>query len=673
MGFKLLQLKLIKSYLNKFYKLCFKNKEFFLLVVFSFSIGSIYFSHYLDLLQFGQDYNPVHLAKLFLNNDLPILDDSEIGSNANYLGLSSIFFWLGIIAEFTHENGAYVIWALYSFFDIPLFFISIYFFGYALSRKPIIGLITLGVLTFANEAVFRLNLGYDFTLFQFVYWNDYAISCSIFSLSAFFLGKIRTAGTLILLALLINPSIGIYFYLFTCAYIFLHDNRFNLLDARFFPYIALGVLGVLGAFIQVKLATPNFNPIDSELRNISIRTYGHAAIHIHSFLIYILVIFGMIFASIIYLRSVNYLQVSSQSNLNRKLFAKLLVIFILVIPLIWYWISYVIFPDLFILSMPSKSLYVVVLISSFMFSEIWYTIFKRLPLTCVILILVIGLFSAVIGTFLTKISFFGLFLLGFIILNTSNIFYRFNASFKKIDSFSTQYILIKFIKPFHKFTKNTRIYKKQSLHVLATLLLLAPITIKAIISTVDGRFEHAAEFRKFKELIVDTVPKNSILIPYTVNSENNTSIISFTSIVLRTDTRLGGLIYWSLGRNAYFNDKLRHENEQLFYSAAGINLWNDIVARDRLEKQFDPLRYFTGINFKGVESFFGKPTVINGPLDAYKDLYKKTNDMNLIEFSKYASSVGATHIILSKDKNTPWPTEPFLSTDQFGLIQIRAK
>ena len=74
----------------------------------------------------AQDINPVHLGNLFLNPDLPQIDDSEAGDNVRTLSLSTAYYWIPLLLNsigIPFESIVFV----HALLGLPILVLGIYF------------------------------------------------------------------------------------------------------------------------------------------------------------------------------------------------------------------------------------------------------------------------------------------------------------------------------------------------------------------------------------------------------------------------------------------------------------------------------------------------------------------------------------------------------------------
>jgi hypothetical protein len=131
------------------------------------------------------------------------------------------------------------------------------------------------------------------------------------------------------------------------------------------------------------------------------------------------------------------------------------------------------------------------------------------------------------------------------------------------------------------------------------------------------------------------------------------------------------LIFWSLGRNAYFNSQERLKIEERCYRAAGIDVWNDTIAKLEKAKQENWLLYYLGISLKPSFKIAKSTSVWSVTEEDYNKLRDFVKNATLADFADYGRRIGATDILICKDpeQKVPW-THIVLENKYFAVLKI---
>ncbi|NKC11470.1 MAG: hypothetical protein GKR94_04460 [Gammaproteobacteria bacterium] len=635
------------------------------LVVFAFAlaitvVAFVYGANYLNFLQFSQDFNPVHFAKLYVHNDMPSLDDSEVGTNARTYGLVSMYFWLAVVAEAIWTDGAYVVYALYTLASVPFFAFAFFCLGRAYIGSALGGIAFVGMIAAMDAAIYRLNLGYGFSLFNFAYVNDFTLAFGALSLASMMQTRYVATGLLLMVALILNPTIAVHFLCISLGTVILRE----LMTQRQIPIrpvlaiLIPAAIGIIGALVQVKLAVPHPNPIDAEIRAIAIRTYGHSSIHYGGLLPYIRTMVSLLLAFCLYSLYLRKQDSAPAGWRGGQPLAWTVVVGLILMPGIWYWLSYTYTPALFITTGPSKFLLAAVVLAALVLTDVVFRTIKDFPALSVlvfvgalIVIFAIPYINARAGAYrvLPFVVFSGLVL-----------------SFATSRNWRVVILLQSIEQALTSFISDTERLQAIAKTIIAGALA-ATFVVGAAMPLIDGRLDYAQEFRSFKRELTQHLDGESILVPYTAPGSTHSRFGAFKSVVLRTDTRAGAILFWSVGRNAYFNDRLRHENEERVFRAANLPTWKEALSDHRREWEKAPRQYLTGASKQNGRVSFTQPKVFELVRERRQALQKRLADYSWPDFQAFACRIGGTHVVYFKDVAQSAPANALIEAPQFVL------
>lgn len=594
-------------------------------------VPALFYSH--EYVVASQDYNAVHLGMLYCHNDIPAADDSDIGANARYLSFSSanyliplIGYKIGIPFEF------FVI--LHMLFGLPLLLLLIYILSFILFADK--WLASFSALYFYfGEWVFNLNNGYTIIFDKCYYLGDINSLIAVLFIILLLQGRIIAAAASVFTLSVFNPTYGI-----TGAVIYLFHSILNLKKIGNYNKLVVGAgivfLGVAVSYIMVKIATPHYEPISDLVRNFCIQSYSHIAPHVTKALLYwnkMAMIFG--YLALVILWEKYYRNQALSVAANSLSTARSLMFVFLIYSILLYFILYIYNPVLFIELSPSKSL---MMIALFLSPYVCFVIYNSILCRISVSLLAILVYAIMAYHYKTLIlSQMGS--MGWIYFAVANCV-----------------ALILFYKNFCRHKACTSIMQK---------IVIVPLLIYAIWMPLASanRLKSLAPLYDLEIKMNNALPKEAILM-------RHPSVYSYGAAV-RTYSRRG-LISYVPGRNAYFNSLTRQKNEEKIFGAAGIDIWGaETIGRINYLKANDWWLYHTGISFQPRFHVINSATPPAAILyDIMGNLARYLNNLDLNGFYEFGRKVGATHIIVARNRGLAYP-QSFVVIENRDLAVIK--
>ncbi len=595
--------------------------------------------HIPEYLLLNQDYNPTHLGQIFWGEEWPRLDDHEVGENARYLAWTNIYY---LIPTLAYKLGVpFNFWyGLHLLLGMPLLLLCQYFLAYVLFRNP--GQACFAALNFHfAKWIFELNFGYTLVFDYSIYQGDIPHIPAAAFLVFLIRGNLALAGLCSLVLSLLNPTYGVNAWIILMSWMVWRWWRRGYAPEGMIPAGLLAGAGVLGAYVLVTLATPIKAPVPQEVRDFCILTYFHFTPHIFAFKYWVLTasLFGLLLGA----WCIDRWRRPPGEVDNPREPARVMGFFLFIFLFYYlgvYFLLYVASPSVFILFSPSKSgLFLVFLANAYFSLALYNLLGSYLPYS----LLPISVYAYLVyrdQTGMLVAAVLGLiWVLGIVALIA-----------KKSPGFEFRPMVW-----------------SQAGAVALLLLYSCGVTLAQLYSP---RMTHAAQLYDVELKIKESIPKDAIFVPYNPPGSTNT-FGPFRGHPLRTFSRRGVLIYWSLLRNAYFNSQERMAHEVRAYrEAGGIDVWGNMLAKARKSREEEPLRYYLGIR---TNPFQIEKTSYNWEivLQEKKKLKDYIYPVNLEDYLDYGRRLGATHVLICKDPARKVENYPVLvGNDYFSVIEI---
>ncbi len=627
-----------------------RDHRLFVLILAAIFISRVPFLANLHaVLLLNQDFNPEHFGHLFFENDIPAADDSEAGENAGTFSLVSIYYWLPLLAyrigvPFQFFSGLHALLAL------PLLSFGIYRLTLALFGNPKIACLAVLVFLFKDFALFRLNLGYPILLNSTIYQSDPAYIFVLFSISAILEKRQMMAASWIAMLGLLNPTSAAT--LGACYVLYLgFSGELRPMSRK--TFISLLIIGFAAfvAFVCVTAATPLRNPAPEAARGLAILGNSHLNPHISMPAIF-LAVQCLIFAGLIFTIFVERSLAASQIETDRRTCARQLGYALFAAYLIFgwcgYWLLYVMSPALLVMVAPAKIFMVAAIYLAPYVAYALYWVGNRYP----------------IGT-VTAVGF------GVVFVDKTWLVWLRTADASIVGGLLLCLLIVVLGALMARYTRLER-RQASSMWLYAVItLFLYDFGQSATRIFRSGDVAVGNAFYQIQLQIKKQTPSDSIFVPYRYPGTLSNPYGPFRNWPFRTYSRRGGFGFWAVGRNIYFNSARRHELESAGFAAFGVDFWDSVLGEADAAKRRDPLFYYTGIRTDGgMPRLEATPvwTILAKPYDALQETVSK---MTLDEFKKRSAALGASHVIVSRDRGAGTELHGLLENDYFVVLPVK--
>lgn|GEM_PF-6278507 len=596
-------------------------------------------AHIPEYILLDQDYNPLHFGQLFWGQDWPALDDHEVGENARTLALSNAYY---LLPTLLFKLGLpFGFWAgLQLLVGLPALLLGLYRLSYVLFGNPLLAALT--ALHFHVALwLFRLNVGYPLHFDQMLYSGDLNHIPASFFLAFLLAGRYARAGGTVLVLACLNPTYGFNGFLILAAVVGWLAVKKRSLDRASLTALLLAGAGLAAAWVMVSLATPVQAPVGQAVRDFSIRTYGHLVPHIFTrdwavSMFFLAALLGLALAWERYFRPRTGDPGPAEVGTILNLLAALFILHGLLLYLLLYRYQ----PRLLILLTPSKICFFLIFVANAYLCRALYAGLSKPPPGS--LLVVPYLFFLLYFGGLEGPAAAAVLLLSLVLLSAG------------------------LLKPH---PSPTWTGQAPWLAVSALVLLTAWSAWATIYPLGEDRFKYARAFLDIQLKIKAALDRDSILVPYRLPEADN-PYGPFTSFAMRTYSRRGALIFWSLGRNAYFNSRRRLEMEEAAFGPAGIKVWEEILAQAGEAKQEDPLLYYFGLRTRPCCSISKSTPPWRILLDKIQRLKSYLDGLTLPGYLDYARRLGASHVLVCRDPGQEVGGEVVVQNPSFAVVRI---
>ena len=596
----------------------------------------------------NQDFNPEHFGHLFFDNDIPSVDDSEAGENARTFSLTSIYYWLPLLAyqigvPFQFFSG------FHALFVLPTLALGVYRLALALFNNPKIACLAVLIFLFKDFALFRLNLGYPILLNSTIYHSDPAYIFVIFSLLAMLEKRLILVALWIGVLVLLNPTWAVTLTACFGLHLLFQGHFWSPKRSIFISFSIIG-LAAFVVYMFVTAATPITNPVPELTRDLAIRGNSHLNPHISMPTVFLMaqlvIIFGLIFALSVEHRLAKGSAPSKQRACARNLgFA--MVAGYLIFGWISYWFLYVTAPKLLVVIAPAKFFIIIAIYLIPYVAFALYLIWKRIAMSVVIVLaLAVFVLNPTSIAHVRDARMVAAVLVPFLLLALFAIWITFRFQGASVPDLRVKWWLL-----------------------IAVFLIDFLQTTTKIFRT--GEIEAAKAFHQIQLEIHSTVVANAVFVPYRYAGVTGNHFGPFRNWAFRTYSRRGGLVFWAFGRSIYFNTILRQDTEEACYAAFGIELWGSLLRESELALRRDPLYYYTGIRFDGLMPHLDPTPIWKILIKPYEDMKEKISAMSLEEFKRSAAIMGATHIIVSRAPGIGQELHGLVENEYFVVVPVR--
>lgn len=622
-----------------------KNFTAYLIIFVLLSLQLVKVYHCIEYVLLAQDVNQVHLSELFVNNDMPSVDDGEIGENARYLALSNFNFLIPLIGAKLHVDPLYYI-GFQMLLMAPLIFLGIYLCAHIVLPNKLFSAFA-GLLFFYDDFwLTKINISCPILINKMYYYSDIAHVAAIFLLYFMFRGKYILAALCASIGTMINPTYGLNLSLLVTIGLFVSGRMRRLSRENSISLLVISLVS-LSALWLIKMATPIHNPAPLEPRIVSILTYGHMALHINDPFKYF-VLMGLLLCLtvlVIVLERAKYLHgygTTIPSPEGGSL-ARSILIFLFIQGIACYWILYIFAPTLIPVLAPYKALMVVAIYLAIYVAYAIYVVFLRawkmslLFFAPFALLLLKGRYPAL--PYPVWVLFVILVMLCIRMVKRDK---------EKLASPVSNFGLI-----------------------CAIVALLCDVAYSTAKPFIDKRIEVASALYDISLKIKKQTDTGAVFVAYRLPGTHVNNHGPFMSLALRTYSRRGIVPYHSVGRNAYFDSLLRYENEERSFAAAGLSCWKDLEDTLKPMKHDDPLAYYAGVSLRPSFHFLTATTLKKVFYDKIAQLHDYTVGLDFGEYMAFAKRLGASYIIVSHDTGAVLPSSPLIHNGYFSVYKIK--
>lgn len=624
---------------------------FLLLVVIRLPLAG--YSHEFVLL--AQDFNPTNFALYYLNNDLPAADDVEVGENKRtfvfstaYFYMQLVFYKLGVPFEFFNK--------LHIVLGYPLLLLSLYFLAYAILKDKIFAVFA-ALFFYQNMWIFDMNIGYPILFNYNIYIGDLDHIPAVLMMAFLISGRFTAAGASCMFLTLLNPTYGGNATIILFAYTVLGRNPLKRIK-KMAPALGLALAGVAITFMMIHFSTPYHNPVPKDIHDFCIRIYGHITPHIYDPKIFLqkflfmvcVMVFAMIFEK--YIRK----WLRTEENPAALRFTRVFTAILILNGFVLYCVLYAVNPSLFILLSPSKTVIFAVMMVSVYLALAFYILIRW-----------------------SRWAYGILFFFCYMLLLTQNPGQWFFMPGKwpflwKPDTKIAILLAIAVCLCIHTCiiklkSENT---KSTSYASVACVLLLLFLTAKDMSRAIinNPNIKYATAMYDLQMKMRGKLPGDALLTPYKIPGSSNI-FGQFAQWPIRTYSRTGGLVYWTISKNAYFDSKEIMDREMRAYSSAGIDLWPKLMRESRRLVKENPFLYYFGITIKDGNIRYNETASWSMTKTIMLSLKNKVDGFGFNQYLNYVGEIGATHVVICRDPEHKGPAvKAIVENDYFAVVEI---
>jgi hypothetical protein len=601
---------------------------------------------YREFMLLASDWNAVNIVQMASGKEMSPLDDFEAGHWRDHIVLTTAYFWgpfllskIGIPADTA------VI--LHEVFGPLLLLVGLYYLSLVLFGNREVAALTAALFLFCDAWIFKLNVGYPILFGYAHYYNDMNHVFAVFALAFLLDRKPIPAGIAAGLLAMGNVTHGFAVTLILLGYIAVGLRRDPGLNSKTIGALVIAGTGLLVSFLLIKVAGPQGEASPPEARTAAIRSYGHLAIHAQNPLLYLkaMAVIAAGLAYVVFFEAYVRQRLMGACNARFLRFAIVGAGITLLFGLGTYWLTYIIWPEAFVILSPAKPLMVLCIYLSAYVSAALFHVISRHPLAAVTV-----LAAFVLNHVFNKAALDMYWVLAVASLAASALLAT-RARWRKKDLAVSQWLL---------------------LPILA--LPIADVVYRRTKPFTSGRVALAAELIEISRKVNTYTQPEALIVPYRVRGTRKNFMGPFQNLALRTYSRRGYYAFWSVGRNTYFDSMVRHNREERAFEAAGLDLWQDGIRQLRDSREKDAFAYFTGVQVR-LDSTPAIRFRFAGPAEVWiakrRQLIRFVDESTPTQFAEYARRLGATHLIVSRDAGmkVPWPSI-VAETKHFALVRL---
>ena len=569
-----------------------------------------------EYLLLSQDYNLVNFGKLYLHDDIPARDDCEVGDNRRSYGTTSSYYWLPMLLHKWFGVPLEFFVGLHALLVPPGLLLGTYVLAFTVWPDPIFGCFA-ALLFFLNDfSYFTVNHAYPMLAGQMPYYGDANYPFVCLFLAGFLAQQPVVTGLCGAWLVLLNPLLGANALLLQVAYAVLDAGR--VLDvAGLAWFLGPPVLACAVAWTAVKAALTKEAPCPAEDRRIAIRSYREISPHAYETANYYLAM-----AAMLVLGGFALHWEWSAGPQGRVLPLAAGLLYFVGWDIGAYWGAFVKRPELLPVFGPSKALQLMALL-----------VFGHAAL---------GIWMLASGSLAGSLAVVLLYLL---------CRKRFTITIGKSDVWLAATVGV--LAVWGLGSGAPALWPQGAGSGLGVLALMAYMAWDAWKTQCPGRLakdlEIAADFLDIQERIRDGLDRETVVVPYRLPGVRENFYGFHRCFPFRTFSRRGGLTFWSVGRNAYFNSLRRHNAEVLSYALAGIDFWQSMRRVDE-SLAADKLPAHAGVSFeKGGVSLLQELPLVSAKKALQDQLRHFCQNAPLPQIMSYANRLGATHVLLVAD------------------------
>lgn len=572
---------------------------------------------------------------------MPAADDFEVGRFRDVLTFSSLYF-LGAFVLDHIGISPHVFEVLHHVLGPPALAVAVYAAAWVLFGSVETAILAALLLSFADYAWFRANVGYPILFNQSLYYGDVNHVFAAAIIASLLARRFMLAAVASVALSLMNATYGFNGVLCIGA-VWVASRAAGWRDSQFSRALAVSVGGLCAGYglpILTGWMAPPEEAAPAAARDVAIRTYGHIAIHSSDMILYVLGI-GALLAVLTLIVVLERYGTDSRFGGRRpwfELIARAMLGVVILQGLFVYWALFIGWPTGFIAASPSKI---------FMFAAIF---------ACPYIAYGAARAAAVAVPWGTALV-----VLGAITLSTRG---------SLVDVWVVCVLLtICAALPLANAVINRARVRAGAWVLIAILVFdLGVVTARPFTS---GLMSLAMELKDISLRIRADVPANAVLVPFRIGNPTANPLGPFTNLALRTFSRRAYLPYWSVGRNAYFDSIGRHRAEERAFAAAGLVFWPTVLSTLDRERQARPFEYYTGIRLDAMPCCHvsvGVPIPTRVLVATHAALERYVSGATPRQFAGYAARLGGTHLFVSKDTHSVAPWGPILVESPHFLV-----
>lgn len=620
-----------------------EHRVFLCILLLFLALGCARADYYQEFMLQGSDWNTLKVPDLFMRGHLPAGDDFEVGHLRYSIALTSIYYAIPLGLAYLGLPGD-VFMIAQQLLGQALFFAALYYLILAVVTPRSAAAVAALLFFFADHWFFSLNGGYQILFNVWPYHTDVMHIAVVLMVGLLLRGRLLAAGVAAGAVGLLNVTYGL------SAGLCLAGGALALRLSRSMSWrellASLGAAGagVICSGLSILLLLPKGEHAPAGVREVSIQSYGHVAIHAQSPLTYLLAV-AVVFFCLMFAFVVERHRREGQDG-YLVAFAAVMAATTLVFGLGVYWATYVLAPPLFIALSPGKWFTVMAFYLYPYAALALYRGFSRnMSVAC--LMLAVAVLSVVRGADVSR--YWALLVLAMAV--EMALLWRGRA-----------------LPP----------GRRAAPVALAAALLLIAVHVGSIALEPfrDGRLRVAADLRDISLKIRAALPEDALLIQYRLPGTQRNFITSYSHLALRTYSDRGYFPFWAFGRIAYFDSMQRYRKEEQVFSAVGLAGWPEVLERLASERNENPLAYFTGVTLNpapGRLVSFGHPAPWTALGDEVSRFQKVLEQGGPEGFLAFARKLGCTHVLVAKDpgERIAW-AQPVLETDWFAVVPVVA-